>query len=65
MKIRMTQQVSGSVDGVRWPAPGGEIEVPEPVALHEIKQGRAEAVAVAPVERAEKRPAAKRAEKRG
>lgn len=63
VKVRMKTQVLGNLDGVRWPAPGGEVDLPERVALHEIRAGRAEVVAEKP--RPEKRPAAKRAEKRG
>lgn len=58
----MKTQVLGNLDGVRWPAPGGEIDLPERLALHEIRAGRAEAVAVKA--EPEKRPA-KRVEKRG
>lgn len=64
MKVRMKTQVLGNLDGVRWPTPGAEVDLPERVALHEIAAGRAEAVATPESARAEKRPA-KRAEKRG
>lgn len=60
----MKTQILGNLDGVRWPAPGGEIDLPERLALHEIEAGRAEAVAVKSQERSEKRPARK-PEKRG
>lgn len=62
MKVRMKTQVLGNLDGVRWPAPGGEIDLPDRLALHEIAAGRAEPVAEAP------KPAkatARKAEKRG
>jgi hypothetical protein len=59
----MKTQILGNLDGVRWPAPGGEVDLPERLALHEIAAGRAEAVAVPESARSEKRPA-KRAEKR-
>lgn len=55
----MKTQISGNLDGVRWPAPGGEIDLPERVALHEIEAGRAEPVAQKEQTRAEKRPAKK------
>lgn len=64
MKVRMKVQVLGTFEGVRWPAPGGEIDLPARVARHEIAADRAEAVAEPERERAEKRPA-RRAEKRG
>lgn len=60
----MKTQILGNLDGARWPAPGGEIDLPERLALHEIEAGRAEAVAVQSQERTEKRPARK-PEKRG
>lgn len=62
MKVRMKTQVLGNLNGVRWPAPGGEVDLPERIALHEIAAGRAEVVAEQA--KSEKRPA-KRAEKRG
>ena len=58
----MKTQVLGNLDGVRWPAPGGEIDLPERLALHEIKAGRAEAVAVKP---APETRVAKKTQKRG
>ena len=64
MKVRMKTQVLGNLDGVRWPAPGSEVDLPERVARHEIAAGRAEPVAELERARAETRPA-KRAEKRG
>lgn len=60
----MKTQVLGTFEGVRWPAPGGEVDLPERVALHEIAADRAEVVAQPQREQAEKRPARK-AEKRG
>lgn len=44
MKIRMTEQVTGTIDGRRWPAKGDEIEVPDAVGAHECANGRAEPV---------------------
>ncbi len=63
MKVRMKTQVLGNLDGVRWPAPGSEIDLPERIALHEIAAGRADVVGETEQSRAEKRPA-KRTEKR-
>lgn len=60
----MKTQVLGNLNGVRWPAPGGEIDLPERLALHEIAGGRAEAVAEPERERATK-ATARKAEKRG
>jgi hypothetical protein len=58
----MKTQVLGNLDGVRWPAPGGVIDLPERLALHEIAADRAEPVA----EQAKPEKAtARKAEKRG
>ena len=65
MKVRMKTQITGTRDGVRWPAPGGVVDLPSREAAKLVDAGFAEAVAEAPVERSERRPAAKRAEKRG
>lgn len=62
MKVRMKTQVLGTFEGIRWPAPGGEIDLPARVARHEIEADRAEPVAeVAKPEKA----TARKAEKRG
>lgn len=29
MRVRMTIQITGTRDGAYWPAPGGEIDLPE------------------------------------
>ena len=60
----MKVQVSGVRDGVKWPDIGGELVVSDREGADLCAQGYAEPVAEAPVERVEKRPAAKRAEKR-
>lgn len=60
MKIRMKTQLTGSRNGVRWPAPGETKDLPDGEALDLVKAGLAEPVKAEP----EKRPA-KRAEKRG
>lgn len=58
----MKTQILGTFEGVRWPAPGGEIDLPPRVARHEIEADRAEPVAeVAKPEKA----TARKAEKRG
>ena len=62
MRVRMKVAVSGFRDGDPWPAPGGEIVVPDDEGASLCHHGIAEPVAE-PV-KAEKRPAAKRAEKR-
>lgn len=57
----MKTQVLGTFEGVRWPAPGGEIDLPARVAMHEIAADRAEPVAeVAKPEKATPRKAEKR-----
>lgn len=61
----MKTQIAGNLDGVRWPAPGAEIDLPDRVALHEIQAGRAEAVAEKQQERAERRPAKKPETRKG
>lgn len=58
----MKIQISGSRDGLPWPAIGGEITVPDAEGAELCAQGYATPVAAAPV--AEKRPAAKRTERR-
>lgn len=41
MRVRMTQQVQGSRDGVPWPAPGGEVDLPDDEANALIQGGAA------------------------
>lgn len=57
----MNTRIEGTRNGVRWPEAGGEVDLPSGEAADLISQGLA-----APVveERTEKRPAAKKAEKR-
>lgn len=59
----MKQQMTGRRDGARWPAKGETLVVPDAEGADLCAQGIAEAVAEKP--QPEKRPAAKRAEKRG
>lgn len=43
MLITMRRQISGTRDGVDWPAPGGTIDVPDDEAATLISLGHAEA----------------------
>lgn len=63
MKVRMEVEISGTRDGVKWPPRGGELVVTDREGAELCAQGHATPVAepAAP----EKRPAVKRAEKRG
>lgn len=61
----MKEQITGTRDGVRWPAPGGEVDLPDVEAAKLVAADRAEAVAEKQSERTEKRPAAKKTQKRG
>lgn len=45
MKVRMRAQVSGTRDGERWPAVGGELVVPDAEGADLCSQGLAEPVA--------------------
>lgn len=65
MKVRITVQPSGLFNGEPWPAVGDEADLPDVVAVDMIEAGRAEPVAEKASDKAEKRPAAKREEKRG
>ncbi len=56
MKIRMIAALSGLRDGVAWPAPGGEIVVPDAEGAELCANGYAEPIAQAA--RVETRPAA-------
>lgn len=64
MRIKMKIRIAGSRNGVRWPEAGGEVDLPDNEAADLCAAGLAEPIAVPPAEQAEKRPAAKRAEKR-
>lgn len=55
MRVKMKQQISGLRDGVRWPAPGATLDVPDAEGADLCASGAAEAVAVKPEGRAEKR----------
>ena len=52
MNITMRRQISGSRDGVDWPAPGESIDVPDDEAASLIGLGLAEAAADAPADEA-------------
>lgn len=57
MKVRMKQQLTGSRNGLRWPAPGEVIDVLDAEAVDLLAAGLAEAVKDAPKPKTEKRPA--------
>lgn len=48
MLITMRRQISGTRDGVDWPAPGETIDVPEEEAMQLISLGHAEADGIEP-----------------
>lgn len=48
MKIRMKVHLSGTRNGVRWPAVGGDVDVTDGEAVDLIGSGLAEAVPEAP-----------------
>lgn len=48
MLVTMRRQLSGSRDGVEWPAPGGTIDLPDDEAMQLIDLGHAEADGVEP-----------------
>lgn len=62
MKVRMKVQIGGSRNDKAWPAVGEEMTVPDAEGADLCAQGFAEPVAA--VKASEKRPAAKKAEKR-
>lgn len=62
MKVEMKIKIAGSRNGVRWPEAGTVVDLPDGEAADLCSQGVAEPVVEDAVE---KRPAAKRAEKRG
>lgn len=55
MKVRMKTLLTGSVNGVRWPAPGETVEVDDQVGADVCSNGYAEPVASKPSDRTEKR----------
>lgn len=59
MKVKMKVQITGMRDGQRWPAIGGEIDLPDDEGAHACAQGWAEPVAQKP--EPEKRVAPKKA----
>lgn len=62
MKVRIIIQPTGLLNGRAWPAEGETIDVPDVVGADLCTSGSAEPVAAQP--KAEKRPAAKKAETR-
>lgn len=64
MKVRIKVQPSGLINGVEWPAAGGEIDVPDVVGADLCSSGAAEPVAEKRSEKAEKAVARERPEKR-
>jgi hypothetical protein len=48
MKVKMTVQVSGTRNGVEWPAPGETVDVPDDEAAGLVLAGLAETVAAEP-----------------
>ncbi len=58
MKVRMTANITGCRNGVNWPAPGEEIDLPDNEAAEMCAAKYAEPVAEKP--KAEKRPAAEK-----
>ena len=62
MKVRMKIQITGTRNAVRWPAPGGVVELPDGEAADLCSQGYAEPVVE---DRAEKAVSRKSVEKRG
>lgn len=58
MRVRMRHKVSGTRDGVEWPAPGGEIVLPDDEAVALCSQGMADPVAEDAVETAAAAPRA-------
>lgn len=64
MKVRMKTQITGTRNGQRWPAPGGEVTLPDGEGADLCSQGVAEPVVEQPEtatpKRAEKRTGGKR-----
>lgn len=72
MRVKLLVNVSGTRDGVEWPARGSEVDLPEAEARDMVAAGLAAAceAAAAPVAKKASKPAAKKAvapepEKRG
>lgn len=61
MKVQMRDQLQGTRNGVRWPAPGEIVDLPDREAADLCAQN----VAVPVVEDKTERAVAKKAEKRG
>lgn len=60
MKVRMKEQITGTRDSIRWPAPGEEIELPDGEAMDLCSIG----AAVPVVENKSEKAVAPEAEKR-
>lgn len=60
MRVAMKGQISGTRDGVDWPAPGVEIELPDDEAVALLNLGMAEPAGETPVETADATPKRKR-----
>jgi len=60
VKIKMKTQLTGTRNGVAWPAPGGEVELSDLEGAKLCKAGLAEPVAEDKVEKATPAPAEKR-----
>lgn len=66
MKVRMKAQILGARNGVRWPAPGGVVDVMDAEARKLLASGLAEPVVEDNAETAvDKRPAERRKRSRG
>jgi hypothetical protein len=52
MKVRMKEQITGTRDSVRWPAPGEEIDLPDGEAMDLCSIGAAVPVPEEHVEKA-------------
>ena len=59
MRIRMKVQISGTRDGQDWPAPGGELDVPDAEGATLCEQGAAIPVPAVKVEKAVRKPSAR------
>lgn len=53
MRVRMTQPIAGTVDGVRYPRVGEEFDVADCAGVKLCEKGQAEPVAVVKPERSE------------
>jgi hypothetical protein len=63
MKVKMKAQITGTRNGVAWPAPGGEVDLPDTEGAKLCASGFAIPVVEDKVEKPAKR-AEKRTEKR-